>query len=202
MKKTLLNMTLAAATSGMLSAEMKGSQFFSNTLQTEFLLYENDQDYFSPVSERKGEVAKTSEKFVRDEYGYFTYGFGFPALFGINLGKRVQSHHHGFEFGVGAVPLFFAYELHTFASYLFYPSPNLDSQVYIGFGARAGYGNTSDNHFTKGEFYGAPGIIFGRSMRGKKDGNRFMQIAVAPAILTEHGLKAFPSVSVSYGYCF
>jgi len=40
-------------------------------------------------------------------YVYYSIGGGFPTFVTIDLGKRIQHHHHGFEAGIGiGSPLF------------------------------------------------------------------------------------------------
>ncbi len=139
---------------------------------------------------------------IHDRYGYFTYGFGLPGIFGLNLGMRNQHNHHGFEYGVGVVPLIFVYEIHAFTSYLYYPSPSLESQFYFGLGLRGGYANLTNNKWEKGEGYAAPGMIFGKSYHTKEESSRFFQVAFSPAAFAKKKVRFAPSINVSYGYCF
>lgn len=161
------------------------------------LIHLHGDEFVSQLTEPHLEEPKE----VNDKYGYFTYGFGLPGIFGLNLGMRNQHHHHGYEFGIGAVPLVVVYEFHTFASYLYYPKPALDSQFYLGLGLRAGYANLTEQKLKRGAGYIAPGMIFGKSYQADS-GTRFFQVAFSPAAYAKNKVRFTPSINISYGYCF
>jgi hypothetical protein len=65
--------------------------------------------------------------------GYYSFGLGLPSLVYVNVGKRVQNHHNGFDAGIGGFPVFLA---HVYLNYLFYPYPSLKKEYYIGSGIK------------------------------------------------------------------
>lgn len=139
---------------------------------------------------------------VSDSFGYFTFDFGVPALFGTDVGFRAQFHHHGIDVGVGVVPLVVVYDAHAFANYLYYPTPCLSSQFYMGVGVRGGVANSIDRDWVKYKGYVAPGIILGKShMTGSGD-PQFVQIAVYPGIYADNRIRFAPAINISYGFSF
>ncbi len=139
---------------------------------------------------------------INDTYGYFSHGASFPCIYSLNVASRVQRNHNGFEVGVGGSPILFAYEVHAMANYLFFPKPDLDSQIYLGIGGQGGFANTVGDKLKKGSGYFAPGLLIGKSFYRGKDDRRFVQVNVAPGFVYKKGWENVPSLSVSYGYCF
>ncbi|MCI0382370.1 MAG: hypothetical protein L0207_04900 [Chlamydiae bacterium] len=159
--------------------------------------------FLSALRGNEKETPASNEcKDIDDQYGYFSFSFGFPALFGLNIGYRSQHNHNGFEIGGGVVPLVFIYELHAYTSYLYYPKPSLDSQFYFGLGVRGGYANCMGNKWRRGAGYIAPGIILGKSYLNPKNDKRFFQVAVSPTAYTHKKFRFAPSINISYGYAF
>lgn len=139
---------------------------------------------------------------VSDRYGYFSYGFGFPRLFFLNIGSRIQEGHNGFEYGIGVTPLVFIYDVHAFVSYLYYPKPNLNSQFYFGLGLSGGYASLVGGQWKDAEGFFAPGFILGKSYKNDNIEKKFVQVSCAPAGYVKGKFRIVPSISICYGYCF
>ncbi len=142
---------------------------------------------------------ETQPEKVENAYGYFSYGFGIPTFLSLKLGKRIQSQHHGCDFGVGITPLVDVTELHAFASYLNYPNPNLNSQFYWGLGIKGG-GLIYEHKPSFG--YVGPGLILGKEFITNNGSRRFIQVTGGYGVLTTDGPKAISSINVSYGFAF
>jgi len=149
----------------------------------------------------QAEESETPEQKVDQSYGYYSIGAGFPSIFTLNVGKKVQHHHHGFEGGIGVTPLIIAIEGHIYANYLYFPYPNLDSQIYVGLGGQAGYGvETIDWRGNIGYF--KPQFLLGKEYLTGRSEKRFIQAAIGGGYLTTRGSHFFPSLIVSYGIKF
>ena len=137
---------------------------------------------------------------VSNSYNYWGIGVGIPTFVSVKFGHREQRNCQGFEYGVGVTPLIYVTEGHAFGSYLYYPSPSLKAQSYLGIGLRAG-GFLEMNRAKFG--YVAPGFMVGREyLTCCKNTRRFFQVAYAPGGLTTEGLKSWASISLTFGYSF
>lgn len=134
---------------------------------------------------------------VKNSFPYWGVGVGIPTLASVKFGNRMQTNHHGFDYGIGLTPLIIVTEGHIFGSYIFYPKPNLDSQMYVGVGLRMGGFFNSRHKFG----YIAPGVMIGKEFV-TYSGRRFLQVAFGPVSLTTEGCKSMSSVSVAFGYGF
>ena len=153
-------------------------------------LHSEDEPQETPVSE------------IKDRYGYYSYGFGLPALLNLNIGSRMQKGHNGFEAGIGVTPLVFIYDYHAFVSYLYYPKPSKTAESYIGLGLRGGYVNGLGNKWKRGKGYMAPGIIVGKNFIHNNKDKRFIQVAVSPVAFANGEFRFAQSINISYGFCF
>jgi len=145
------------------------------------------------------EIPKKQSEEVTNKYNYTGIGAGLPTFLALKFGHREQYGHNGFEYGIGMTPLIVVTEFHAFASYLYYPKPNLISQSYVGLGVKAG-GMMKKHH---GKFgYIAPGVIVGKEYVTSSKGRRFLQVALGTGALTKKGFIDFSSISLTYGFAF
>ena len=137
---------------------------------------------------------------VKNDYSYFGCGAGFPNILSAKLGHRYQLGKHGFDFGVGATPLVIVMEAHLYGNYLYYPKPNLSSQMYFGIGLQGGF---EIYPFVDSPiWYIGPQIIVGHEFTTRNGERPFIQLAVGPAALTTQDLVLCHSISVTIGYGF
>lgn len=134
---------------------------------------------------------------VKNSYTYWSIGAGIPTVLSTKFGHREQRGKNGFEYGVGVTPLIFIIEGHIFASYLYFPNPNLQSQYYVGLGLRAG-GFIKSHAFA----YIAPGVMLGKDYLTKQQSKRFVQVAISPGGLSTKGFISLSSISLAWGYSF
>lgn len=144
---------------------------------------------------------------VHKKYGYLGLGVGIPTFFSVKLGHREQAHNHGFEYGIGMTPLVVTNEVHLFGSYLYYPQPSMESQMYVGCGLRGGILVKKKKKKEKYKHYEyvAPGLIFGKEFgnhSNKEESRRFWQAALGFGALTTKGPRTWSSISFTYGFIF
>lgn len=135
---------------------------------------------------------------------YFSYGFGFPALFELNLEERIQRGQHELEMGVGITPIIVAYEAHIFTNYLYHL--NTHSGGYVGLGLRSGFvkellSEHSSNH-DHVAFYVQPNFVLGKFWNKSKKNNNFLQLSISPGVYDMSNGKwmTFPLLTVSKGF--
>ena len=138
---------------------------------------------------------------VEQSYGYYGFSGGFPNIFTFSVGQRTQSGHHGLDAGIGVTPLLYVLEGHGYLNYLFFPKPNLDSQVYVGLGSQVGgvtlvYSGDYTVGFIK------PQLIFGKEYTICKNEKRFIQAELGGAYFSTKGIEAVPSLMITYGVKF
>ncbi len=149
----------------------------------------------------QAEEDKAPEQKVDQSYRYYSIGAGFPSIFTLNVGRRVQHQHHAFESGIGITPLIIAIEGHIYANYLYFPNPNPDSQFYVGLGGQAGYGvETID--WRRGIGYFKPQFLLGKEYLTGRSEKRFIQAAIGGGYFTTRGSLFYPNLIVSYGIKF
>lgn len=145
---------------------------------------------------------------VNSRFSYMSYGSGFPGIVNINLAHRMQWGKQGLDVGIGGAPLIHVNEIHGFVNYLFYPKPNLDSQMYCGLGTQIG---TVVNSGTLGGSFGhwpyaIPQAVIGKSYAiPNANRQRFLQLNASPWIAGgRHKTKTlfFPIFGISAGYGF
>ena len=138
---------------------------------------------------------------VDQSYGYYAFGVGFPLIFSIDVGKRVQHNHVGWEAGIGVVPFIIINEVHVYFSNLYYPRPNLKSQYYLGISAE--FGHIFDVFYNPGSApLFTPKLLLGKEFTTKKNKKRFIQINLGAAHLTRVGVRIFPDISLKYAIEF
>lgn len=122
---------------------------------------------------------KEQEK-IKDHFSYFSFGGGFPALLYGNFGLRVQSHHSGFDFGLGMSPR--PLMCQAYFNYLFYPKPSYEAQWYLGLGSKAiCYNPFMENYILLLPSY----LCFGKEFISKKGNKRFFQVDLGGVYITE-----------------
>lgn len=127
-------------------------------------------------------------------YVYYSIGGGFPTFVTIDLGKRIQHHHHGFEAGIGIGSPLLGLDGKIFANYLYFSNPNQDYQTYIGLGGKSGY----VFGFGSGLFYLRPQFLFGKEYRR----GRFIQATIGVSYFPLggcYGISVLPSLNISWG---
>lgn len=138
---------------------------------------------------------------VEQSYGYYGFSGGFPSIFTFSMGQRTQSGHHGLDAGIGVTPLLFAIEGHGYLNYLYFPKPNLDSQIYMGLGSQIGGGAlVYDWDYAIG--FIKPQLIFGKEYTIYKNEKRFIQAELGGVYFSTKGIGAVPSLMVTYGVKF
>ena len=148
------------------------------------------------------EINKTEEvKQVDQSYGYYSFEGGFPSIITFNIGKRIQHGSHGLDAGIGVTPLLIAIEGHAYVNYLYYPTPNPDSQVYVGLGSQVGYGSFVYN-WESGIGFIKPQLIFGKEFATRGNEKRFIQANLGGVYFSTKGIAAVPSLMVTYGIKF
>ena len=140
-------------------------------------------------------------KEVKQSYGYYGFSGGFPNIFTFGLGHRIQSGHHGLDAGIGITPLLVAVEGHGYLNYLYFPKPNLNSQIYMGLGSQIGYG-TFVGEWQKGIGFIKPQLVFGKEYTLKKNEKRFIQAELGGAYFSTKGTAVVPSLMITYGVKF
>lgn len=153
------------------------------------------------------ELDLPTDETVNSAYGYMSYGSGFPSLANINLAYRKQRHHNGFEVGVGGTPLIIVNELHGFANYLYYPDPNLESQMYYGLGGQIGGAGAIHYAGSGVLLYAMPQVVVGKSYcMPKSQKQHFIQLIASPGAVGTTGGSvkpvAFPIIGISMGFGF
>ena len=93
-----------------------------------------------------GEESVEPTQEVHEQFNYFSVGGGFPLLLNLEFGSRVQHNHHGFEGGIGVGSIIALNDVHLFGSYLFYPTPNPQDQLYFGLSVQPGYAFIESGH--------------------------------------------------------
>ena len=147
-------------------------------------------------------VPTLDAKPVEDSFGYFSYGISFPSLINLNLARRSQKGHNGFEVGIGGTPLIVVYEAHGFANYLYYPNPDPKSQFYLGFGAQGGFARQVGDKVKHTYGYAAPNLVIGKSYANSSDEQRLIQLNLTPNLYTGGKWRNVITLHVNYGFAF
>jgi len=142
---------------------------------------------------------------VQNSFGYFDIGVGpLPVLLpAFTVGHRNQWGHHGFDVSLTAETIVAVTQVKVSQTYLYYFTPNLNSQLY--FGAGVGTSALITNHGkTKGLV--SPQFLVGKEYKNKEGGRRFFQAEIAFPSVFLGGSHAkmcwFPLVVLSYGIGF
>ncbi|HEX2580014.1 MAG TPA: hypothetical protein VHK67_06415 [Rhabdochlamydiaceae bacterium] len=146
---------------------------------------------------------------VEASYGYVSLGVGplpIPMpLFG--LGWRYQNGHHGFD---GSLQFISFGKSLTIAKenfdYLYYFTPNLASQFYVG----GGVAFTESWSCGRMHVLLSPQVVVGKQYTNDTGGVRYFQVQIDPVFLDLKSsyksgrtrVGAFPAVVLSYGLCF
>ncbi len=142
---------------------------------------------------------------VHQSTGYFTLGAGpvpvpLPA---VGVGYRTQHDHLGLDLAIVAQPLIVATAVSQRALFTYYPTPNLDGQVYLG----AGIGvHTALIHAGKEkniQVSASPEFTIGKQYRTDKGGLRMLSADVSLVNADLKPSKArIPLVTINYGIGF
>lgn len=137
---------------------------------------------------------------------YGSAGGGFPNTITGTLGKRIQSHHHGVDFGIGASTfIIFPSEIYGYCNYLYYPKPDLTSQYYTGLGLKGSYGLLL-SHWSGGVpldgFRVEPHWIIGKEFLTRYQKRNFLQGNFGAFYYSDKGGKTCPIITVTYGFMF
>ncbi|QVL58118.1 MAG: hypothetical protein KFB93_03300 [Simkaniaceae bacterium] len=138
---------------------------------------------------------------VEQSYGYYGFSGGFPNIFTFSLGQRAQSGHHGLDAGIGITPLLIAVEGHGYLNYLYFPKPNLNSQVYMGLGSQIGYG-AFVHGWGDGIGFIKPQLVLGKEYSLSETEKRFIQAELGAAYFSTKGTAVVPSLMITYGVKF
>lgn len=135
---------------------------------------------------------------VHQCYTYHAFGLGFPSFFTLDIGKRIQHNHIGWEVGGGFGTSIVFHEIHLYVSSIYFPFPNSQSEYYLGLNTEARYIFHLD-YPNKGRFLFTPKVLLGKEFVTKKSKKRFFQINVGYAHFNSRGLVLVPDISLNYG---
>ncbi|MEN9343410.1 MAG: hypothetical protein RLZZ453_197 [Chlamydiota bacterium] len=148
---------------------------------------------------------KQVQSVIEKQYGYVDIGVGpapLPAAI-VGLGYRGQRNHHGYDVSLQGNTMFIVSEVRLNFLYHYYPSPNLESQWYIGTGVAAGYAFllTHPSCLTL-----SPQWVFGKEYCNDSGKRTFWQVGIRePIFAFTHGENDYtwiPLVEFTYGFGF
>ncbi|MDX8430231.1 MAG: hypothetical protein SNF33_00240 (plasmid) [Candidatus Algichlamydia australiensis] len=142
----------------------------------------------------------------KDSYAYFVIGcftrpFTLPV---VGLGCRLQFGHNGLDVGVQGMGLPRSFFLKSNLTYLYYPKPKLQGQVYIGagIGLEEGQAEIPSKGRIKAQAF-SPEFVFGHQRISSSGKRRFIEVQGSPVIITPKGdVAVFPCVVFRYGIGF
>lgn len=150
------------------------------------------------------EIELPSDEPINSHFTYMNYGTGLPALVNLNLAHRRQTNHHGVDVGLGGAPLMLINEVHGFANYLYYPKPDLESQIYYGLGIQGGgvfHMSLSKTTYNKWG-YAFPQAVIGKSYTVTGEKQHFMQFTASAGGYGFDKLRFYPTVGFTTGISF
>ncbi|MEI6242775.1 MAG: hypothetical protein WCP39_05150 [Chlamydiota bacterium] len=128
--------------------------------------------------------ATTTQTNTQESLFYGDLGVGpLPLLVpSFGIGYRHQKNHWGGDVALDVSTIYYATTLKITPAFLYYPTVNLASEFYAGFGLDLGaffgkdYYNWFSNHHVLG--YTSPTLILGKKYRNKAGKNRFFEARI------------------------
>jgi len=142
---------------------------------------------------------------VENSFGHFDIGVGpLPVLLpAFTVGHRNQWGHHGFDVSLTLETIVAITQVKVSPMYLYYFTPNLESQLYFGAGIG---GSALITTYAKTGGLISPQFLIGKEYKNKEGGRRFFQAEIAfPSVVfdsTHAAMCWFPLVVLSYGIGF
>ena len=150
------------------------------------------------------ELEMPADEPINSHFTYMSYGTGIPGLVNINVALRRQTNHHGVDVGLGGAPLMLVNEVHGFANYLYYPEPDLESQMYYGLGVQGGgvfHMSLSQTSYNKWG-YVFPQAVIGKSYFVTGEKQHFMQFTASIVGYAFGRTRLVPTVGFTTGMSF
>ncbi|MBM3198165.1 MAG: hypothetical protein FJZ58_02775 [Chlamydiae bacterium] len=118
------------------------------------------------------------------------------------LGHRNQWNHHGLDVSLSVTTVVAATQLKFTPMYLYYFTPNLQSEFYMGFGLGTSVAMAGQTFLAL-----SPEFVMGKEYRTEAGSRRFFQTSISfPTFAfgggNDEGVLYFPLVVFSYGICF
>lgn len=144
-------------------------------------------------------------------FPYVDVGFGFlpvPSPI-VGMGARFQRKHIGLDLSLQAATIIVLTALKENINFIFYPEPDLSSQLYVGVGL--GAFEVIDSH---GHIRGflSPQLLIGKEYVNENGSRHYLQGRIDCPLIRQdwmtshkyrHGSQKFlASVIFSYGFCF
>ena len=124
-------------------------------------------------SEQNRDIIKEQKINIEKKMSYIRLDYGYPSLFTLNFGKRVQVNRHGLDISAGTTFFPGLYRIQNHIDYIFFPKPNLESQYYLGIGLQSILILSHAYAFRH-----QPEIMIGKEYIKKNGKKRFLEIKI------------------------